>query len=322
VNEDWPDVLDPATGTFTYYGDNRGPGNELHATARRGNQLLRAVFTAAHAGPQGRLSVPPILLFQRVPGQGRSIRFRGLLAPGSTRLPIVEQLIAIWRNRSGERFQNYRAVFTVLDEAVVTRAWLEGVLEGQPTSEAIGAPPSWKSRVKDGVPRALLGPATVQYRKRHERLPKAAEDMALLMAIWEHFSARPTDFEACAAEMFRIHTPGVQRLELTRPSRDGGRDALGTYAIGPTADPVSLEFALEAKCYKPGNGVGVDELSRLISRIKHREFGVLVTTSYVADQAYKEIREDSHPIVVLCGNDLIQILKDLNLNTLISLRAG
>lgn len=26
---DWPDALDPYTGTFTYYGDNRRPGKEL-----------------------------------------------------------------------------------------------------------------------------------------------------------------------------------------------------------------------------------------------------------------------------------------------------
>ena len=39
VNEDWPDVLDPATGTFTYYGDNRAPGHDLHDTPRRGNRM-------------------------------------------------------------------------------------------------------------------------------------------------------------------------------------------------------------------------------------------------------------------------------------------
>jgi Restriction endonuclease len=43
-----------------------------------------------------------------------------------------------------------------------------------------------------------------------------------------------------------------------------------------------------------GNSVGVKELARLISRIKHREFGVLVTTSYVNEQAYREVRDDGH----------------------------
>ena len=50
------------------------------------------------------------------------------------------------------------------------------------------------------------------------------------------------------------------------------------------------------------------ETSRLISRIRHRQFGVLVTTSYVADQAYKEIVEDSQPIIIIAGKDIIDIL--------------
>jgi hypothetical protein len=88
--------------------------------------------------------------------------------------------------------------------------------------------------------------------------------------LWEHFKDRPIDFERCAVELLRLAAPGVQNVDVTRPSRDGGRDAIGQYAIGPAADPIRLDFALEAKCYKPGNSVGVKELARLISRIKHR----------------------------------------------------
>jgi Restriction endonuclease len=84
---------------------------------------------------------------------------------------------------------------------------------------------------------------------------------------------------------------------LTAPSRDGGRDAYGYYKLGSEADPIRLDFALEAKCYGPDNGVGVRELSRLISRLRHRQFGVLVTTSYLAPQAYEELRDDDHPVV-------------------------
>ena len=49
-------------------------------------------------------------------------------------------------------------------------------------------------------------------------------------------------------------------------------------------------------------------LKRLISRIKYREFGVLVTTSYVNSQAYKEIIEDNHPIIFITGKDIVDIL--------------
>lgn len=33
-----------------------------------------------------------------------------------------------------------------------------------------------------------------------------------------------------------------------------------------------------------------------------------MTTSYVGDQAYKEIIEDEHPIVIISGRDIIEIL--------------
>ena len=88
---------------------------------------------------------------------------------------------------------------------------------------------------------------------------------------------------------------------------------MGLYAIGPTADRVRLDFALEAKCYQPGNSVGVREVARLISRLKHRQFGVLVTTSHVHEQAYREVREDGHPVVILAGVDLVNILKKADL---------
>ena len=94
----------------------------------------------------------------------------------------------------------------------------------------------------------------------------------------------------------RLSNPNVDRIDVTRPWRDGGRDAVGDYLLGPATDPVAVEFALEAKCYAPANGVGVRETSRLISRLRHRQFGVLVTTSHLDGQAYREIREDGHPV--------------------------
>src|SRR5215211_2004660 len=43
-DREWPDYLDSATGLFTYYGDNKTPGSELHDTMRGGNKLLADVF--------------------------------------------------------------------------------------------------------------------------------------------------------------------------------------------------------------------------------------------------------------------------------------
>jgi hypothetical protein len=111
-----------------------------------------------------------------------------------------------------------------------------------------------------------------------------------------------------------MQDPRVIVDAVTRGSVDGGRDAVGRYLLGLADDPVYAEFSLEAKCYQPGldgaaiNSVGVREVSRLISRIRHRQFGVLVTTSVVARQAYEEVREDRHPIIFLSGKDIADVL--------------
>lgn len=84
---DWPDTLDPETGTFVYYGDNRRPGHELHGTTRGGSLLLRDVFDATHSTADERAAVPPFLLFEKVPDSGRDVRFRGLLCAARCHRP-------------------------------------------------------------------------------------------------------------------------------------------------------------------------------------------------------------------------------------------
>lgn len=50
-------------------------------------------------------------------------------------------------------------------------------------------------------------------------------------------------------------------------------------------------------------------MSRLISRIRYRQFGILVTTSYVDNQAYSEVVEDGHPILIVTASDIATILR-------------
>ena len=68
----WPGVLDLTTGTFTYYGDNRNPGKDLHDSPRGGNVILRRTFDMAHGDAQERSIVPPYFLFAKA-GAGRGV---------------------------------------------------------------------------------------------------------------------------------------------------------------------------------------------------------------------------------------------------------
>ena len=139
----------------------------------------------------------------------------------------------------------------------------------------------------------------------------------MLKIIHNHFPTKKDAirFEPLAADLYQASDSGVISIDVTRPSKDGGRDAVGEYRIGNTANNLIFDFNLEAKCYNPGKtGVGVKASSRLISRIRHRMFGVMVTTSHLDSQAYREIVEDEHPIMIITGRDMIEILRNMGIN--------
>jgi len=301
ADPDWPDHLDVDLGRFTYYGDNKRPGHALHETPRGGNSVLRDIFHAIHASPPQRDQIPPIFVFSKT-RPGRRVVFRGLTVPGAREVSANDDLVAIWRTADGQRFQNYRAIFTILDAPVVSRDWLNQILAGAPQT---AAPEAWLRWRQTGVYTPLAAKQR-KIRTREEQLPASSADQAMVKAIYSYFED-PHDFEKCAAAIWAMEAAAVD-YEVTRASVDGGRDAIGEYRLGLPSDPIRLTFALEAKRYDNG-GVGVHELARLISRIRHREFGVLVTTSYVSRQAYTEIRDDQHPIIVISAADIVAILK-------------
>ena len=320
-DKDWPDRLDLNTGQFVYYGDNKTPGHELHDTGPGGNRILRHIFDLLHSTPQDRSIIPPFFIFKKYPTtrSARSVQFRDLAVPGFTGLPATADLVAIWKTSKGQRFQNYESTFTVLDTQVIERAWLDDLADGNSLTE--NAPSSWTDWVRKGRYRALTTESTTVIRSREEQLPDSPTKTAILETVWEHFKGAPYTFEAFAARLFQMHDQRVIIDEITRAAVDGGRDAVGRYLLGLSDDPVYAEFSLEAKCYRPplngkrANTVGVKDVSRLISRIRHRQFGVLVTTSVIAPQAYEEVREDRHPIIFFSGKDITDILTTNGFNT-------
>lgn len=302
---DWPDELDPTTGRFIYYGDNRQSGQQLHDTPRFGNLLLKSVFDLAHSGR--RKEVPPILIFTSE-SPGRSFRFRGLAVPGHPAMPATEDLVAVWKTANAERFQNYRAVFTILDEAVISREWVHAMGSRMPSD--VQAPMVWQAWVENGVAKPLEAPRTQLIRTKAEQLPSNDKDRVLIRVIKDRYRSDPFGFEACSGRLTRLLLGNVTKLDLTRPWRDGGRDGIGMLRLGCGLASIEVTFALEAKCYGLTSSVGVREVSRLISRIKHREFGVLVTTSFIDRQAYQEVVDDGHPVIFVAAMDIVRLLRD------------
>lgn len=302
-DSDWPDAIDLEAGSFIYFGDNKKPGHELHDTPRGGNLILKNIFDALHS--DRRREIPPIFIFSKA-GEGRDVIFKGICVPGFHGYSQSEDLVAIWRTKDNQRFQNYKAVFSILDVAHIERQWIKDIFECK-TLSSTHCPPPLLNWVSSGNAQILVAPKTREYRNREEQTPNE-QNARFLKVIYERFKENPHGFEKCAAEIVKMMDRNFISYDLTRPWQDGGRDAIGTYKIGLKSNAIKVVYALEAKCYSNENAVGVRETSRLISRLRYRQFGVLVTTSYVHHQAYKEIIDDGHPVIIVSGNDIIEIL--------------
>ncbi len=307
---EWPDFLDIETGIFTYYGDNRTPGHTILDTAKKGNKCLENLFNWTHEGGLNRKKVPPIFIFVKNGKKGRDYRFRGLAVPGNPIFSQTEDLVSIWKSKNGFRFQNYKAIFSILSISKIKREWINDIHKGNTFSN--NCPIIWKKWIDTGEYKILKSVDEKKAKSKEEQLPQGREEMKLLNSIYNYFSKikNAYDFEDFAGKIFQMIDPNkIQDYTITQSSRDGGRDVIGFYKIGTNNSSYKFSYHLEAKRYEPGkSSVGVKAISRLISRIKYREFGVLVTTSYVNSNVYKEIIEDNHPIIFITGKDIVDIL--------------
>lgn len=319
----WQDELDEELGLFIYYGDNQQAGRELLDTNIGGNLILQNSFELACSNKvEDRKRIPPFFLFQK--DEDANVKFAGLLVPGYKNINEKEWLTALWAKRNeGGRFQNYKAMFTVLDtasgseanpnDATIDLKWLDDLKEGK-GFESEHAPKVWKNWIEKSVYKPLTVNVDSRIRTKEEQLPQDPEKLEMLKYIHDYFynedrKSDSTRFEPFAIAITTLADTNIISCDNTRPSRDGGRDGIGEYRImSGLNQALKTVFAVEAKCYDINRAIGVRETSRLISRIRHRQFGVFVTTSYVDPQAYKEIVEDEHPIAIIAGNDIIDIL--------------
>ena len=168
---DWPDSLDSSTGQLEYFGDNKKPGHALHDTERGGNRILRRIFDLLHADPPQRQEIPPFFIFrkQTTAVSARSFQFKGLAAPGFPGVSATSDLVAVWKSFQGQRFQNYRAVFTILNAPVIDRRWLEELMAGHELGQH--APFVWRDWVGRGHYDPLTAESTTMVRNTAAQLP-------------------------------------------------------------------------------------------------------------------------------------------------------
>jgi hypothetical protein len=303
---EYPDLLDFETGIFTYYGDNRTPGTLINKT--KGNLFLEDIFRKLHDNE--RKSIQPILCFQKYKGDGSYMKFLGLAAPGATGLSSDEDLVGVWKIKDGSRFQNYKSIFTILNEQVIQREWLEDLVNGEPSYKSSYCPQTWKKWIETGIYSPLQAKVEFVVRSTENQLPSNKEEENILKVLLTEFTDR--DFEFAAKEIIQFINPNFRNLSVTQKTQDGGRDVIGKYFIGHEQHEIILDAIAEAKFYNPysksRNSVGVGEMKRLISRLKDNDIGVFITTSYFATQVQEELNKDKRPILLISGGDIARIL--------------
>ena len=313
---EWPDSLNVETGLFTYYGDNRSPGSAIDKTPVGGNRLLQDVFSKAHS--QRRQDIPPFLCFEKVKRvDGTYMRYLGLACPGAQGLSALDDLGGIWRIKGDQRFQNYRAVFTILREEITSKAWLDDLAAGVAPADSVHCPRNWKYWVDTGIYKALECERETLPRTKSSQQPWTSDEGRVLREVHSGLSER--EFEFAAAEIVRLMDGRFRNLTVTQAVRDGGRDVVGTYVVGHPNHEIRLSAYIEAKRWNLTSAVGVKPMMRLISRLKHRDLGVFVTTSFFAPQVQEELIEDRHPILLVSGGDIARVLIENQLGDPIAL---
>lgn len=119
-DKDWPDEI--ISNKIIYYGDNKSPGKEIHDLP--GNQVLRSIFNNFYLKKE----YPLILLFSKG-FEGFDRIFHGVLMPGHNNLSEMEDLVAVWKTKDKERFQNYKATFTLLPVEIIKRENIESLIK-------------------------------------------------------------------------------------------------------------------------------------------------------------------------------------------------
>lgn len=302
---DWIDEIDIENGKFTYYGDNKTPGKLLNDenSKKKGNYILEECFNRLHSGDRSK--IPPFFIFQKE--KGRDMRFRGIAVPGYEGITANEDLVSLWSIKNERRFQNYKSIFTILDVGFISKSWIKDLIDNKGL-ESEHVPKPWKDWITTGKYTPLKAIKIKGYRTKKEQIPTSRIDLEIIKTIYDYFETGQA-FEPCAGRIAQLLDSNIINYEITRETRDGGRDVIGRYRIGIETSSILIDFSLEAKRYKLDSGVGVKETSRLISRLRHRQFGILVTTSYVDQYTYKEIIEDGHPIVIISAKEIVSTLK-------------
>lgn len=146
-HKEWINVFESSTGKFTYYGDNKDVNIPIENVSKKGISLLKRVND--HFKKENRKSIPPIFVF--VKGKvGWDIRFIGIAVPGFIEDQPTKFLEEVSYDEGEGQVANYKSIYTILDVRVISREWINDVMEGR-AYESKHVPLNWKIWVDKGI---------------------------------------------------------------------------------------------------------------------------------------------------------------------------
>ena len=292
----WDDVVDYGSAEILYWGDAKAHQTRRHSDFK-GNRVLELIHNELLDGD--RQALPPFLHFSK-PKSG-FVKFNGLCA--------LERLDLSWFDDHGKPVRNYRAHLTVLDVDAVSLDWIRSRRQATSFEEANhGAPTAWLKYLKGDVRKLDVWKS--QIRTAQDQLPDAGADDDRLLGELSRLD--PTLFEAVVVGLFRKMPTVVHSITRTQPTSDGGFDFYGEFVM-PRPLSYRISFRGEAKRYNRSTSVGPGAVSRLVARLGRGEYGVFVTTSYFTRAAQQEVLNDAYPVRLICGTDLVAMMKELRL---------
>ena len=144
-----------------YFGDYKIPGNDLHDTHLKGNLILKTCFDKLSRDDLE--NIPPFFIFTKG-DEGRDTVFRGLAVPGALAYESTDNLIAIWKTSGATRYQNYKAVFTILDINEIKREWISDLENGNRFTS--NTPKVYSDWVKKKIYKPLISEKSIEYRTK------------------------------------------------------------------------------------------------------------------------------------------------------------
>ena len=126
-------------------------------------------------------------------------------------------------------------------------------------------------------------------------------------ALREHLLAmKPGEFEELISEL--LTEMGMEMVNVTKLSGDGGIDVRGTLVVG---DVVRIKMAVQVKKWKLKNNIQVPVVRDVRGSLGAHERGLIITTSDFSTGAVEEaVQVDKNPIALMNGEQLVLLLME------------